>query len=223
MFSIKPLYKCYVCGELNCEIGNICSICKSKSLLIRGTICCTCGIPLVSEIDQCLRCRQNEYSFDGNVALFEYKNTAKEIFYQYKFKKHRKIALWYAAMMREIIDRDYYDYLIVPSPYRVYKKIVKGWDQVECISEILRKQYKLPVVSLLKRSGSLDQKKLDLQGRKANLKGKITLKPHKEGLKGKKLLFIDDIFTTGATSSECASVLKKQGVQIVRVLTVAID
>lgn len=223
MFNIKLLYRCYLCGELNSEEGNICLKCKKDCYIIDSRACSTCGTPLISEDSQCLRCRSTEYAFDKNISLFEYKNTAKDIFYLYKFRKHRKIARWYAFLLAGIIKKNFDDYIIVPSPYRMRKKIKKGWDQVECITDILCKKYNLPVLSVLKRSGNRDQKELGLSERQNNLKGKITVNTRVGMIKGQKIIFLDDIFTTGATASECAYILKKNGASVVITLTVAID
>jgi len=222
MYNFKIINECYLCGNDNSEIGNICLKCKNDSVLIDTIVCKSCGLPLVSEKYFCMRCRDLDYSFESNRSLFEYKNTAKEIFYQYKFKRHKKVACWYAEMLSQKIKKEYEDYLVVPSPYKYWKKVKKGWDQVESITNILKKKYGIRVISALQKKGTLDQKKLDLLQRKINLKGKIKFQ-NSIRIIGEKILLIDDIFTTGATADECSTVLIENGAESVKILTIAID
>ena len=222
MLKINYQNECFLCGELNINSDNICDHCKGNSSFIQTEQCSTCGQPLISEISECMRCRNSDFHFQNNRSLFEYKNTSKEIFYQYKFKKNRKIGLWYSFLLSEIIIRDFADYLIIPSPYRYLKKVRKGWDQVEYLTNILKKKYHLNVLKVLRKKGTIDQKKLNINQRKENLSGCIIFN-NKYLIKDKKILFIDDVFTTGATANECAKVLLEHKAQLVSVLTIAID
>jgi len=131
--------------------------------------------------------------------------------------------LWYCSLLADIIHREFKEYMVIPSPYRYFKKIRKGWDQVDYLSSILSKKYDISVLNLLKRSSGGDQKKLDLEGRRNNLRGNISVRKRRIDCRGRKLLFFDDIFTTGATADECSAVLKEYGASEVAVLTIAID
>lgn len=222
MYKLQIIHKCYICGNKTVHNSLVCIDCRTGSPLISGSVCSVCGIPILSEESICIRCRTNEYSFDRNISLFQYKNVARDIFYQYKFKKHREIGLWYCSLLSDIIKKEFPGFIVVPSPYRYFKKIRKGWDQVEFISNHLKKRHHIPIVSLLKRSSGTDQKKLNYDGRKNNLKGNITVKKNMN-IDGKQVLFLDDIFTTGATADECARILKQKGASEVAVLTIAID
>ena len=217
------IHDCHLCGNPTGQSGDICQKCKGKSPVISGEICCICGIPLISENSVCMRCRKRNYAFERNFSIFEYKNRAREIFYHYKFAKHRDIAIWYCELINDLVAAEFHDYLIVPSPSRYYKKIRKGWDQIEYLCSILKGQYNLPVKKVLKRSGGSDQKRLDLEDRITNLKGKISVRRNFKSIKGQKILFLDDIFTTGATADECSRVLIEYGAASVTSLTIAID
>ena len=222
MIGIKRIENCLLCGAETAELGSICLNCKSKCQIISSNYCKICGIPIISEIGECLRCRSAGYSFQSGSSLFEYKDVSREILYQYKFRKRLQIGEWYAFLIYQAIEEKFTNHIIVPSPYRSYKKLKKGWDQVELIIKILNNKYNYNIKKILKRYGSLDQKKLDLAGRQNNLSGKIHLKKRVD-IKGKNCLFIDDIFTTGATAEECTKVLLAGGAKNISVLTIAID
>lgn len=99
----------------------------------------------------------------------------------------------------------------------------RGWDQVEEICRHLNVLVGNEVVNALKKKKGVAQKKLDLEERKMNLQGRIVPGRRIGRIFGKNILLIDDIFTTGATAHECASVLKSNGALRVESLTVAID
>lgn len=164
-----------------------------------------------------------DYHFDSNISLFVYSDMAKDILYQYKFRKHKRIALWFCELIADKIEKNYQGYLLVPSPYRYFKKVKKGWDQVQCICQILKRNHGIESHSLLKRKSGVDQKSLDLEGRRKNLRGSINFRKKKHSIEGEKILFLDDVYTTGATADECARILKEKGARAVAVLTIAID
>ena len=111
---------------------------------------------------------------------------------------------------------------MVPVPFRRIRKTQQGWDQIQLITVLLRKYWNIPVLNILRRRKSGPQKLLGYEERKLNIKGKIKLRYSAKDLP-EKILLLDDVFTTGATGSECAKVLLNAGVSEVDMLTLAID
>ena len=111
---------------------------------------------------------------------------------------------------------------VVPVPFRRIRKTQQGWDQIQLITVLLRKYWNIPVLNILRRRKSGPQKLLGYEERKLNIKGKIKLRYSAKDLP-EKILLLDDVFTTGATGSECAKVLLNAGVSEVDMLTLAID
>jgi len=213
-----------MCGGSTNQKSGICPDCIQKIPTIKKPICSNCGMPLVSELGKCTRCRDVQYSFESNTSIYEYSGAAKDLMYLYKFEKCRNIAWLYAEKAAEVLREKWTGFFIVPSPASRTKKKRKGWDQVEDICRILKKEYQLPVLSLLGKKHGTGQKKLDLDQRKANIKGRIYIRGnYKEFVKGQKVVLIDDVFTTGATANECSLVLKDAGATRVYSLTIAID
>jgi competence protein ComFC len=178
---------------------------------------------LVSEEESCTRCRTRVFAFDRHIALFQYRDVVRELLYQYKFKGRRRIGSLFAALLSQLTlwQNDYSLIVPVPSSARSVKKI--GFGHVEAMAKKLSRQTGIPFSCCLKRGKGKAQKSLNFEGRRANLQGLISFKNKKLPLSVNNIILLDDIFTTGATANECASVLKKNGAAAVTVLTVAMD
>lgn len=101
-----------------------------------------------------------------------------------------------------------------PSQIRLY-----GFDQSAEMAKALSEITKIPYSPLLKRRGfSKAQKKLHAEKRKTNTSGKF--RPIGDN-KGKTILLIDDVVTTGFTTNECARILKENGAEHIYVLSIA--
>jgi ComF family protein len=156
------------------------------------------------------------------VSLFEYTSEIKELINAYKFKSERRLAALFADFFAVVYFRKYKGIPVVPVPLRKNAKKKRGWDQVEEILHHCRKKYGIHTLKLLQRKGNRQQKSLNYQERLNNVSSSILLKNTKAAVPTILILF-DDIFTTGATVSECARVLKKAGAEQVYAVTIEID
>jgi len=219
--------RCPLCGEL-LLYGSSNVLCKSCTDLIIHNIstgsncCCQCGIPLISETERCLSCRTKEINYLSNRSLFRYSGEIKELIYQYKFKGQKNISFLFANFLSGYIFRNNLKDVIVPVPGRKIVKRQQGWEHIDLIAKILSKKYKLPVIKLLRRSGKKAQKTLNIEKRALNLRNSIKIVKNINTVPSSVIL-LDDVFTTGTTINECASILKQAGVKDVSSLTIAID
>jgi ComF family protein len=218
--------RCVLCGNLLPIIGApgfpACSSCVQKLPYIEGIRCKKCGRSLISEREYCMNCRKADHVFMSNTSVMEYIGTAKELIYQYKFKGNKQLAVFFATLVYCAYITVYNDHVCVPVPSSLKKRKRRGWDPVYAISKTLKNVYGLPVVSLLKKEDTVDQKKLSYTQRQNNLKNKIHVKKGSINIP-RKVVLIDDVYTTGSTISECAAVLYMIGVQYVNSITVAQD
>ena len=118
---------------------------------------------------------------------------------------------------------------IIPVPIKKKKKKKRGYNQSLLIAKELVKQVNkekktlsLCVDALEKIKNIVPQSTLDKENRLQNVQGVYQLK-NKEQLIGKKILLIDDIYTTGSTVRECAKVLQQVDVEKIDVFTIAKD
>jgi ComF family protein len=217
--------RCIICGHLitkETQIYPLCSDCELKQIRMNIHACSVCAYPLISEKDICIRCRYNDYNYISNRSLFIYSGDIKELMYQYKFKNRKKLSLYFAKYLAEVIIEYYPESIIVPVPGRKIVKKRKGWEHIELISNILKTEYNISIKKLLIRKGKMAQKALSRDKRAENLQQNIKIAKKIKNLP-QNIVLIDDVFTTGTTINECAGILKKAGAGKIFSLTIAID
>ncbi|MBR0576670.1 ComF family protein [Proteiniclasticum sp. BAD-10] len=144
-------------------------------------------------------------------ALYRYEGGAKELISRYK--KHGGFSAM-RAMVRCIVEREgetlrSFDVLTyAPSSPKSQKLL--GFDHGALFAREVGIQLKLPVWSCF-RHGKLEQKALDREERKENAKNIALLPEVQQQLKGKRLLILDDVLTTGATVDRCVALLEEAG------------
>ena len=183
--------------------------------------CSLCGYPLTSEFEICGRCRDKNWRFKSSTSLFLYEGTPKQLISAYKFENRKSLSHFFASHIYTLYKSSYSDSSIVPVPFRPSAKRKRGWDQIEIICRILRKEYNLPVSICLQRTNGPAQKTMNYTQRLLNLENKIRIKEKSQI--PDKILLIDDVFTTGATMDSCAGVLLDSGCSNIRCLALALD
>ena len=117
---------------------------------------------------------------------------------------------------------DFRDFVLVPVP--LYKKKLKhrGFNQAEELAKELAKFLKIPIIfdALLKIKNTPAQVELKKEQRQENIKGAFLCQKPKI-IQGRKILLVDDIYTTGATMQECKKCLKEAGADVVLGICVA--
>lgn len=213
---------CLSCDERLSESEQfICSICFN-SLRFLEDICPICGAPETTE--NCNVCKTNEFLFDKARSVFMFNKIVQNIIHEFKYNEMTRIAKFMGALSQEYLERfqpfDHIDY-IVPVPLHKVKKRSRGFNQAEYIArEISKNMNSKYLPMLIKRKRFTEtQTKLNKEQRKKNvsLAFKINLKYE---IKGKNILLVDDVFTTGATANSIAAALKEKQVNKVFVFTI---
>lgn len=201
---------CGICGEISKE--DICNKCKVK-------------------IRKFQRSKKHIYltkNFDTHMYLFDYQGIIRQKILQYKFGEKTYISRCFieTILKDEKICRFLKNYdIIIPVPISNKRKKKRGYNQSELIASKLAKQMKnLKYTSkvLYKKKDTLPQSTLDKEKRIENVKGAYYIK-NEQILKNKKVLLIDDIFTTGSTVNECSKILKQAEAKEVGIFTLAKD
>lgn len=129
-------------------------------------------------------------------------------------------------MARSIVDREYFSNidLIVPIPLHHVRRRERGYNQSFYIAQGISSVINVPVAekTVKRRKNTKSQTALTREERAKNISNIFLVsEKRREIISGKKLLLVDDVYTTGATVNECARVLKDAGAEEVKVLTAA--
>ncbi len=160
--------------------------------------------------------------YDKLICGFEYKSYVKNLMLQYKFENKRYLAKSFGDLLvyklqKYKITAD----IIVPVPIHKKRAVKRGYNQSLYIAKVVSELMGIPCSTEVLRKDINNQKQslLDSKNRANNVKGVYSLISNKE-IEGKKVLLIDDIYTTGMTVNECSKVLKQGGAKEIIVVTV---
>jgi len=222
---------CQICEneKATSEESYVCRSCRSKIKYIEPPFCEQCGKPYEGYITTsfiCSDCRSSKIYFSQARSVAVYDDVIKKAIHLYKYKS----ALWIEPILAEMLiesiktDSDWSERdAIIPVPLHFVKRNERGFNQSERLSTRISKATGIPLnTKLLKRVKYTEtQTTLDRSRRSENVKNAFDVKDKSGWLKGKKLILIDDVLTTGATVNECERVLRKAGAIDVAVWTVA--
>lgn len=215
---------CDVCGaELIADTRvRLCSHCVDTLPFVGEHICQYCGMPLKDESDYCNRCQYSKQEFSKNRSPLVYDGDVKRLIYALKFNHKQYIAETLGALMSdEYLKRGMDADIIVFVPMTKEEEKKRGYNQSELLANEVGKRLNMPVLpALVKIKSTSAQKELKGKDRATNLEGAFACVF--EQVKNRRILLIDDIFTTGATANECTKVLLKAKARDVSVLTSAI-
>lgn len=219
-----PNVTCDVCGaELVAETRyNLCAGCAEEMPFIEGHRCVCCGLPVNDEAEWCLRCMNTESVFRVHRSPLVYAGKARTLVYSLKFGGKKYIATLFGAMMSDtFLSCGMEGEIIVPVPMTDRERRKRGFNQAELIARGIGARLNIPVLpALVKHRETAPQKELSGRERENNLHGCFSA-VYAEYVAGRKILLVDDVFTTGATANECARTLLGAGAASVSVLTAA--
>lgn len=213
---------CLSCDErLTEDEQYLCSNC-SKLLKFLEDICLICGAPKIEE--KCRVCQTNKFLFDKARSVFMFNKVVQNMIHEFKYNEMTRIAKFFGKLSQEYIEKfqpfDHIDY-IVPVPLHKVRKRSRGFNQAEYLAREISKNIKwkhLP--RLIKRKRFTEtQTKLNKEQRRKNVSLAFKINP-KYDIKGKNILLVDDVFTTGATVNSITVALKKRQVNKVYVFTI---
>ena len=188
------------------------------------------------ETDFCHKCRENAPEFKkstlklsflaGWTSVWYYKDMVRKSLLRYKFSGRRSYAGAYGralAMKLHKESRDDFD-IIAFVPVAFLRKMKRGYDQVAILADALEKELDIPVARALRKIRNTPPQSgiRDVARRRANVLGAYRC-VNAEAVRGKRVLLLDDVLTTGATASECARVLLTAGAKEVFCATLAVS
>lgn len=215
--------KCLFCnGELDKDSRYcICDDCLSKLPFLNGKVCKKCGEPIDSLAEYCLRCKNHvDRGFDKARAEFLYRGEIADAVRNLKYHNKKYLAEYLSNFLFDVYVRENFDAdVVIPAPMSEKSVKSRGFNQCELLCKTFADNgMNVDFDCLKKIKETQNQVKLNFADRQTNLNGAFKV-VNKSVVKNKKVLVIDDIFTTGATASEISYALKKAGAIQVFVIT----
>ena len=221
---------CYSC---KCDLhwkdaAPLCPTCQNKVQQVGPLYCLRCGKPLPDGGAHCYQCRggkAEQYKCKIIRSAVVFGPQVRELIHSFKYADQSYLADFLAGWMNEAWDKypDLADaQLIIPVPLYKKKQKQRGYNQSELLARILAKNRNLPLdtTSLVRSRNTPSQTKFGREGRLENMTGAFTC-INTPVVKGKIVLLIDDVATTGATLEGCAQALKEGGAKKVIAYTLA--
>jgi ComF family protein len=200
----------------------------SKLVFISGHQCLRCGLPFEIEVEPdqvCAACIARPPAYDRARAALIYGDVSRELVLGLKYQGRRDGLLtlsgWMAGAGVDLLaEAD----LITPVPLHYFRLIRRGFNQSGWLAAALSRSsgVRLSVDALKRIRATPMQGNLSADARRRNVQGAFRVRRGRVNLvKGKRVLLVDDVLTTGATAEACARALKRAGAACVDVITLA--
>ncbi len=224
--------RCPVCGEIVVPRGErICPGCRDRLPYVKEPRCMKCSKPIeLAEREYCSDCERKQHHYEKGFALWVYNDDLRHSIAEFKYHNKKEYAKFYIEEILRLygpmIQRLSPDAL-VPVPIHRSKLLERGYNQADILAKGIGKALGLPVLSrlLVRNKKTLPQKKLSDKERLRNLQeafGYNEKELFRCTEKIKRILLIDDIYTTGSTVEACTNVLKARGIDQVYFLVICI-
>ena len=222
-FVLPP--HCIICSRyLTPEEKIVCDTCWENLEILPSFFCPDCQNFLDERSFSCGICTHN-VTLSAVRSLGTFDDFYQKLIHGFKYQQKISLGQRLGRRLGEMLIKDKtvsrFDCLI-PVPLHSARKRERGFNQSEILAEELSKFTELPLLKTLKRiRNTKDQTKLTPEQRIENVTGAFAL-IDPEKIKGKRVILVDDVITTGATLRECASVLKKAGAKEIIGTTIAV-
>lgn len=216
---------CLVCKDP--DQGYLCGKCIEEIDLIKPPGCRKCG-GLLSENTRgttCEDCRERDYHFEFARSAGIFEGVLRDAIHALKYHNHIAIA----DSLGEVMARSFAEVglagkadLAIPIPIHRSRMLQRGFNQSEALARVFCKRVNLPLEPRVLRKTRKTKRQMELPFdlRITNVKGSFEVREATR-FRGKRVLLIDDVFTTGSTLDEAARVLCEAGASAVCAYTLA--
>jgi ComF family protein len=183
-----------------------------------GALCDRCGTSVgVGEADEfgCATCRDYRVPWDRAFRLGPYEDDLRAIILEVKFTRFRSAGMALGALLGKAI-RDgggaFEPVVVVPIPMSTRRRLARGIDHTAAIGRGASKELGAPMVMALARKHRPSQRTVSMSARSRNVAGTIRLRRGQgAGIKGRTVVLVDDVRTSGATLRAAARAIREGG------------
>ncbi|WP_376796110.1 ComF family protein [Thermogemmatispora sp.] len=213
---------CAGCGRSG---GLLCPACLQAIADLQEQRCARCALP--SRISLCRYCRSSASSLFALQAVALYEEPLRSCIQHLKYQGVTRLAPFLGRMLAASYRRHHLQAdLVLAVPLHAERECQRGYNHARLLADVCARELGLPSPhSLLERvRATAAQARLSASERQQNVAGAFRCQPQKSQsvLRGRTVLLIDDVCTTGATLEACSSALLQAGAKQVQALVLAI-
>lgn len=220
-------HRCFKCDVILEGYNGLCSTCWAGIHFISKPYCAQCGYPLEIHLGDgaiCGQCAKGENALSHVRSLFVYDEMSKGLILKLKHGDALHSAPFYGEHLSDIAaDVLEESQILCPVPLHWSRLLSRSYNQSHVLGkEIAKRRPRLDYLPrLLRRHRATEsQGRLTTNQRFSNIQGSISLdKQQKNRIKGKRIVLVDDVMTSGATLNTCAKVLLRSGAERVDAIT----
>ncbi len=225
----------WACAGCRTPLGSLeddgfCGTCWLRIPRILTAVCASCGVPLRDGGSSCFACRTDPLPLRVRAAAL-YEGSISAAIHRFKYGGRVSLARPFTTLLRQAWNRYpelHRAEMIVPVPLHTRQQRLRGYNQAEVLAEAVSGEIGRPVLQLLARvRKTKSQTRLSRPARRHNITGAFALLPEAKGnrtlLKGRSVLLVDDVCTTGNTLLACFLELRKAQMEPVGALVLARD
>jgi predicted amidophosphoribosyltransferase len=204
--------RCVVCGS---DGSQLCVGCLAGLPLLRPPLCARCGAPTAWPVERCRECAGRRIAFAQARAAAAYDDAARRLVHAWKERGLRRLAGAAAELVAERLPPPAVDALTFV-PAERDRRLARGHNPAERLARELGLLWELPCLPLLERTRGGRQRGSTAEARRS-VRGAFRA----TGAVPRRLLLVDDVYTTGATASAASTALRAAGARTVEVVTFA--
>ncbi len=215
---------CSGCRTESVSAHLLCAACWNAVHFIQKPFCSKCGVPMAFASDQmsCVECLMHPPAYDLGRSTFIYSDLGRDLVLRLKHSDATYLPKCLAPWIKST-GQDFWptaDY-IIPVPLHRWRLLKRQYNQATLLARAVSGLVNVPVLTnvLMRRKATESQGHKSVKDRKKNVDDAFYVKG--EILKGKTIVLLDDVWTTGATLNACTKVLRKAGAHRIYLLTLA--
>jgi len=220
--------RCVLCGQFADNAHALCGVCWKSAVFIADPYCDVCGYPLPFAVGDellCGGCMKRMPQYERARSVFCYEGAGRHLITKFKYGDATHMLPYLTQLMivagrSMIAESD----VIMPVPLHRLRLWQRRYNQAALLVRCMAKECGVEgcTDALVRLRRTVPQSGLSYVGRRKNVQGAIAVRRKYRGvLRGRRVLLVDDVMTTGATIDACVAVLRKEGVKSVKVLTLA--
>jgi len=217
-YALPP--RCPGCGAVTPDDYQFCATCWQSIDFIGDPSCIRCGVPVATDGMICAPCLADPPRHDGVRAVMAYGDVARFVVLRLKYNRRIGNARTMAVLMAHRISPDD-DVLLIPVPLHRWRIWQRGFNQSALIAGHLARIIHMPMIvdGLMRVRATRSLAGMGRKARAKEVRAAFRLNSqHRALVRGRHVLLVDDVYTTGATANACARTLKAAGAARVEVL-----